>query len=79
VQVKTLIAELQKRDLDAIVMFSYDYGDHSHTQAVDNIRRVLIRDLTSTGYSPSGFRVIEDEGDDYIPEPAMEDVVVLSS
>lgn len=76
--VKDLIEALKLRDPDAIVMFSYDYGDHCHTPCVEDIRHVEIHDLYKTAYSPSGLAIRDrdvDGEDD--PQFEMEDIVVL--
>lgn len=73
--VKELMALLDRQDPEAPVVFAFNYGDHSRTMAVDDIRRVEVRDLTKTGYSPSGLCLVETG--DYVPEPEAEDVVVL--
>lgn len=81
-----LLALLDRFDDDQLVAFSYDYGDHCHTEAIVGITRATEEQMTETAYSPSGFAVApeladdEDCGDLFWPEGEDDapSVVVLS-
>ena len=50
---------------DARLAFATDYGDRSHTQQVHAIEgSVEERDIGESGYSDSGWAVLDDEDDD---------------
>jgi hypothetical protein len=60
--VKELREMLEEFDDDALVVFSYNYGDYHRTQAVSNIDYVEERALVSAGgYSETGWAVSGDE------------------
>lgn len=49
---------------DDLIVFSFNYGDHSRTEAIDGITRATVRELDETAYSPSGFSVFEPDAQD---------------
>lgn len=59
-----LLELLAQYDDEQLIAFSYDYGDHSHTEAIDGITRADEKQLTETAYSPSGFAVASDEDEE---------------
>lgn len=77
ITVAELIRALSEQDPKALVVFSYDYGDYIHTQAVEGIQTVEPRALTETAYSSSGFALADEE--DLDGEEADGTVVVLSA
>lgn len=60
-KVKELIEMLEDFDGDMEVATAYDYGDHTHTQAVNFPREVVAKKLTKTAYSDSGYAVPDAE------------------
>lgn len=71
--VRKLMQALEDFKPEDIVVFSYDYGDHTHTQAVGQIENVEMQDLVETAYSDSGFAVKDDESE---REPVARAVVI---
>src|SRR4051812_1100374 len=82
-----LIKLLGSFDDDQLVAFSYNYGDHSQTEAIQGIRTATEQQMTETAYSPSGFGVAPERAEEedcanvYWPEGQDEPptVVVLTS
>ncbi len=65
ITVGELIDLLQDQDRDARVVFTADYGDHSHTEQALGIRgEVEATEITQTAYSSSGYALGEPESDD---------------
>ena len=64
ITVRELRQMLFDLDQDQKVAFTYDYGDHSHTPAVDGITKAEVKCLTETAYSPSGFAVASEEDEE---------------
>lgn len=58
-----LIRLLETFDDNQLVAFSYNYGDHSSTQAIDGITQADRCEMDETAYSPSGFSVFEPDED----------------
>lgn len=83
ITVRELRGLLFDLDQDQKVAFTYDYGDHCHTPAVDGITKAEVKCLTETAYSPSGFAVAS-EADEENADVVRDDngdpvtVVVLS-
>ncbi len=67
--VKDLIELLECEDPNARVIFSTDYGDHSHTEQALPLRGLVdIVTVTRSAYSNSGFQIAEPDDDlDYEP------------
>jgi hypothetical protein len=52
-------------DQEAIVVFSSDYGDHSHTEQVHAIRGEFEEvQIETSAYSQSGWAVINEDDDE---------------
>ena len=76
ITVADLIAALQDEDPEALVVFSSDYGDITHTEQVHAIKgEVEEVTLEETAYSGSGWAVRHADDDD--DEDADETVPVL--
>jgi hypothetical protein len=79
ITVKELIAILQERDEDELVVFTSDYGDRCHTQQVHPIRGFVREQYVSvSAYSDSGFKVADDDDETYEGDAEPQQVVVLS-
>jgi len=64
ITVGELIERLKGEDPDALVIFTADYGDRCHTAQALPIRgRVETVTIRESGYSSSGYAVVDD-GDD---------------
>ncbi len=79
ITVAELIEILQDQDPEARVMFACDYGDHHHTKQVltidGELEPLLIEE---SGYSQSGWAVVEDDGDEDRDDEARPTVLVLT-
>lgn len=65
ITVAELIALLQDEDPDDVVIFSTDYGDHSHTlQALPLRGTAEVVTITKSAYSNSGYQIAEPDEDD---------------
>lgn len=73
ITVQELREALEDFKPEDIVVFSHDYGDHCHTQAVGRIENIKMQDLVETAYSDSGFAVKDDESQ---REPVARAVVI---
>lgn len=66
--VADLIEQLQDCDQDALVVFTCDYGDYSHTDQALPVAEVEDQSygyqLATSAYSQSGLELIEDDGSD---------------
>lgn len=61
ITVKELIDILRMHKPDAKVIFASDYGDRGHTQQAHKIEGDIEPvKLTESGYSESGFKVVDD-------------------
>ncbi|MCR4301814.1 MAG: hypothetical protein NUV51_09405 [Sulfuricaulis sp.] len=68
ITVGQLIEALQDQDPEAQVVFSTDYGDHSHTEQALPLRgRCESVTITKSAYSNSGFAIAEPDEDDDEP------------
>lgn len=60
--VRQLIDALEEQDEDAIVVFTADYGDHSHTmQALPIEGNIENMYIVESAYSDSGFAISGDD------------------
>ena len=65
INVRELIDALEGEDPEALVVFSSDYGDISHTQQVHPISGDMEEGtLEETAYSASGWAILSDEDDE---------------
>ncbi|MCL6542094.1 MAG: hypothetical protein K6T87_16175 [Roseiflexus sp.] len=72
-KVKHLIEELENFDEDDEVYFSYDYGDHLHTQVAQKVTDIGYYDII---YSPyHGMYRLAKESD--VDDEDLESVVVI--
>lgn len=64
ITVERLIELLEGEDPEALVIFTADYGDHHHTQQALPLRgEIETVAIEKTGYSNSGYAIVEDEED----------------
>ncbi len=70
-KVSDLIEKLQDFDEDMEVHFSYDYGDHAHTEAAPKVKRVEELGVKHSSYIDMDRIAYEDEEEEKI-------VIVLS-
>lgn len=65
ITVRELIDLLKDEDEGALVIFSCDYGDHSHTEQALGLRGECEEvTITKSAYSHSGFAVAESDDED---------------
>jgi hypothetical protein len=70
-KVKELIEKLSQMDPEATVRFTYDYGDHCHTEVAQEITRLSnerVRYNEYVGDFALTRNVLEDGGEDYDEE-----------
>jgi hypothetical protein len=79
--VADLIAQLSDLPPQAIVIFTADYGDRSHTQQVFTVRSAeeFEESIDETAYSNSGLGVTEYEDGEEISDGGHVDIVILRS
>ena len=78
ITVAKLIEQLGMEDPDALVVFSCDYGDHSHTeQALPISGEVDEVKIGKSAYSNSGYEVFDEESEEFEDEGNMEIFVRL--
>jgi len=64
ITVKELIEALEDLEPNALIAFSSDYGDHTHTEQVHSIDGNIEKKLiTESGYSESGWAVSSSDDD----------------
>lgn len=74
-----LIEQLQDFDPNMPVKFSYDYGDHWHTEVAPNIQNVETRKIKYSGYhSMYMIDKSEDEDDNEENESNENECVIIS-
>jgi hypothetical protein len=62
-KVSELIEELQEMDQDLEVKFSYNYGDHWHTQVAANVEGAIMGRTKYSEYHQM-HKVLEDDNDE---------------
>lgn len=73
ITVAQLLEALEGEDPEALVVFSTDYGDYCHTQQALPLKGELEEvEIKESGYSNSGFAIIEEEDRDDDEEPEVE-------
>jgi hypothetical protein len=67
--VRDLIARLEGEDPDMPVIFTADYGDYHHTAQALRIRGEIDEvQITESGYSASGYALVERDADHDDPD-----------
>jgi len=76
-ELKALVSSEGKNVLELEVYSSSDYGDHSHTEALNEIRSVVQIVPGKTAYSPTELKVPSEEEDEEDEQEGKDPVVVL--
>ena len=79
--VRQLREALDGLDDEMLVAFACDYGDRAHTQQVLSITTADEYDeseIEESGYSNSGFALLEGDEEDEAPEPIGKNILILS-
>jgi hypothetical protein len=70
---------IEGEENDAIVTFSSDYGDYHHTKQVHELEGNIDElPIDKSGYSQSGYAIVDYDRDDDEPEDDFQRVLVLS-
>jgi len=77
--VRDLIELLEGEDQDAKIVFASNYGDYAKTQQVHFLSGVCTTQLIEeSGYSQSGWAIVDDEDDDEPATKELPEFLVLS-
>jgi hypothetical protein len=74
--VAELIEALKTCDQEAKVVFSYDYGDYTHTTVADVVNEMSSQDVVYSDYH-NKLKVIDDDGRDHVRDQEIVSTVVV--